>query len=116
MSLNIAGPSEINFNGESYSPNPFTITSYIQNISDVQADNLQMEIKLPEGVSLISGNRIQEVGNLAPGEEKMTSWNFKIEDLKELEQFKIEIMLKGTNIEEKRLLRLFISTMLAILY
>ncbi|MGI1812073.1 Ig-like domain-containing protein [Priestia sp. TGN 0903] len=103
VSLNIAGPSEINVNGESYSPNPFTITSYIQNISDVQADNLQMEIKLPEGVSMLSGNRIQEVGNLAPGEEKMTSWNFKIEDLKELEHFKIEIMLKGTNIEEKKI-------------
>ncbi|MER2261223.1 MAG: hypothetical protein ABS934_04360 [Psychrobacillus sp.] len=105
VSVSLAGPSEINFDGENYLPNPITITGYFKNISNVQANDLHLDILLPNGVNLVAENNNQIIGDLVPSEERMVAWDFQIEDVGDLKQFDIELILTGSNIEEKRVVK-----------
>lgn len=66
--------------GKSYSPNPFTVTAYIQNIGTGTAYNANIELTLPDGMSVVNGTNIVSLGDIpVSSTQKQVSWKVSVE-------------------------------------
>ena len=63
---------------QSYSPNPFTVTAYIQNIGTGTAYNTNVELVLPEGMNVVDGDNIVSLGDV-PVSNRQTQVSWKVE-------------------------------------
>ncbi len=52
----------------------FTVTAEMTNTGDVYGHNLEVELTLPPGMSLVSGSNPQDLGSLAPAAADIASW------------------------------------------
>ena len=65
---------------QSYSPNPFTVTAYIQNVGTGTAYNTNVELVLPEGMSVVNGSKIVSLGDVAvSNRQTQVSWKVEVE-------------------------------------
>lgn len=65
---------------QSYAPNPFTVTAYIQNIGTGTAYNTNVELNLPECMSIIDGTNIISLGDIpVSGNQTQVSWKVKVD-------------------------------------
>ena len=65
---------------QSYSPNPFTVTAYIQNVGTGTAYNTNVELVLPEGMSVVNGSEIVSLGDVAvSNRQTQVSWKVEVE-------------------------------------
>lgn len=65
---------------QSYSPNPFTVTAYIQNVGTGTAYNTNVELVLPEGMSVVDGSEIVSLGDVAvSNRQTQVSWKVEVE-------------------------------------
>lgn len=63
---------------QSYSPNPFTVTAYIQNIGTGTAYNTNIELVLPEGMNVVDGDNTVSLGDV-PVSNRHTQVSWKVE-------------------------------------
>lgn len=70
---NDATPNE---NNDGY--NNIIVTAYINNNGNADLTNTNVTINLTEGMALAEGETTQNVGNIAPGEEKQVSWTVSL--------------------------------------
>lgn len=65
---------------QSYSPNPFTVTAYIQNVGTGTAYNTNVELVLPEGMSVVNGSKIVSLGDVTvSNRQTQVSWKVEVE-------------------------------------
>lgn len=65
---------------QSYSPNPFTVTAYIQNVGTGTAYNTNVELVLPEGMSVVDGSEMVSLGDVAvSNRQTQVSWKVEVE-------------------------------------
>ncbi len=65
---------------QSYSPNPFTVTAYIQNVGTGTAYNTNVELVLPEGMSVVDGSETVSLGDVAvSNRQTQVSWKVEVE-------------------------------------
>jgi hypothetical protein len=80
LALSVTGPAVLSVVNGAYSPNPFTITAYVQDLSvtdDIQG--VTLAIDLPTGLTLVGSPVTQLVGNLIPNEIRSVSWSVQAE-------------------------------------
>lgn len=67
-----------------YNPNPITITANVNNPTPSTLSNVDVELKLPAGLTLLSGqNSKQTIDTIANGASKQISWQVKCEPQKD---------------------------------
>jgi hypothetical protein len=95
MTLSVSAPPALGFVTNSSTtpptagaaPNPFTITAYVQNITDLNASGNQFSIgtvnftiDLPPGLILTPGSSNQQsINGLSPGAEGSVAWNVELD-------------------------------------
>ena len=80
MSLSVSGPLYLDIVNNQYSPNPFTVTAFVQNTGTVIANDVATTITLPSELTLASGSPTQVFGTLNPGEIRSVSWQVMAAD------------------------------------
>ena len=64
---------------EEYSPNPFTVTAYIENIGTGTATNTKITLNLPKGMEVINGQNTINLGNIPVGTKQyQVSWKVNV--------------------------------------
>lgn len=105
VTLSITGPQKIqkDSNGN-YTPNPATVTAYIQNIGDAPAENVQLELLHALKMKLVDGqNKIIQVGTLGVGETKQVSWQVEFLPLEDAATLSYGVRMTSSNADTKTL-------------
>jgi uncharacterized repeat protein (TIGR02543 family) len=74
LTLSVNAPQSLSVVSNAYSPNPFTVVAYVQNVSADVITNIDLTISLPPGLSLAGSPTTQTVSSLAPNETASVSW------------------------------------------
>ena len=91
---------------QSYSPNPFTVTAYIQNIGTGTAYNTNIELVLPEDMSVVDGYNTIPLGDLpVSNKQKQVSWKVNVEPSSIDKIEKYGIIVTADNADTKTLER-----------
>ncbi|MFN8496429.1 MAG: kelch repeat-containing protein [Anaerolineae bacterium] len=77
--LTLNAPSTLSFMGGQYSPNPFQVIATVQNRGIAVADEIQVTLSLPKGLTLASGTVAQSVSSLAVNSSAQISWTVRAE-------------------------------------
>lgn len=91
---------------QSYSPNPFTVTAYIQNIGTGIAYNTNVELVLPEGMNVVNGDNIVFLGDVSvSNRQTQVSWKVEVDSspIDKIETY--GIIVTADNVETKTLER-----------
>ncbi len=74
MSLSVTAPLTFNIVSNKYSPNPFTVTAFVQNSMNVPINDVSATISLPAGLTLAGDPATQAIGSLDPNAIGSVSW------------------------------------------
>ncbi len=74
LALGVYGPNALNAVNGRYSPDPFNVNAWVQDVGTGDASNVQAKITLPASLRLVSGSTTMALGSLAVNEEKQASW------------------------------------------
>ncbi|MCX6382599.1 MAG: hypothetical protein NT023_24490 [Armatimonadetes bacterium] len=82
LALSVEGPLALLYNHGDFAPTPFTISAYVQNVTDLQrfggtdSGAVTLSLNLPKGLILAPDSRplTQQIGNTTPGQEAPVSW------------------------------------------
>jgi hypothetical protein len=78
LTLSVTAPLSIDVVDGAYSPNPFTVVAYVQDISTNVINDVSISINLPEGLSLEPGfTATQTISTLNPNEIVSVSWSVR---------------------------------------
>ncbi len=77
LSLQLKAPTTLSLAGSQYSPNPFDVVATVTNTGGATATNVMATLSLPGGLSLATGSFSQNVGDLAPGQQKQATWSVR---------------------------------------
>lgn len=91
---------------DSYTPNPFTITAYIQNVGDGEAKNVSARLNLPSGMSIVEGNEIVELGDLpVNSKQQQVAWKVWVEPNPVSTSIPYSVTVTAANADAKTLQR-----------
>lgn len=91
---------------EEYSPNPFTVTAYIQNIGTGAAENTNITLNLPAGMEVLDGNRTISLGDIPVGtKQHQVSWRVKVAPSNVDKIDKYDVTVTADNTDPKMLER-----------
>ena len=103
LTLGLTAPAESTFEYER--TDTFTITGYLQNAGGFEARDIALSLKLPAGLSLVSGSKLKEAyDSLKPGETAQESWTVRPNGKHGGKQ-KLELAVTSTNIEANQTTR-----------
>lgn len=72
--------SHNDFETDSYNPNPFTVTAYIQNVGDGSANNVKAKLNITDSMAIVDGEQTVELGNLAVNSKQyQVTWKIWVE-------------------------------------
>jgi hypothetical protein len=74
LALGVYGPNSLNAVRDAYSPDPFNVNAWVQDIGTGDASNVQAKITLPPELRLVSGSATISLAGLAVNEEKQATW------------------------------------------
>ena len=75
LALSVYSDSAIDAVDGKYVPDPIDVTAYIQNISDITAEEVSVKLELPEGLELTAdSDEIQIIGTMESGQLKQVGW------------------------------------------
>lgn len=75
LALSLTAPASLSATSGGYSPNPFTVSAFVQNVGTATATGTSLTVNLPAGLTLAAGQTAsQSVGDLAPGGSAEVSW------------------------------------------
>ena len=100
LAFSLTGINNINLTEEGYSPNPFTVTAYVTNISAVTVNNVVANINLPEGLNVV-GETEQFIGSMNPNEQRQVSWQIEVDEFNEDTVVNYSVTLDADNTESK---------------
>lgn len=75
LSLQLTGPAALSVASSQYSPDPFDVVATVTNTGGATAANVSVTLSLPGGLSLAGGSFSQDIGDLAPGQQKQATWS-----------------------------------------
>jgi len=104
LAVSLTSVSEIQANENDYYPNPFTVTAYIMNNSNVQVNNVKAKIVLPDGLD-IEEEAEKTIDSLKPGEERLVSWKVFVEPFTDETTLTYSVAVVADNVEGKVLSR-----------
>ncbi|MCM1524507.1 MAG: polymorphic toxin-type HINT domain-containing protein [Ruminococcus sp.] len=78
LALSVYSDSTVSAVNGKYMPNPIDVTAYIENISSLTAEDVAVELVLPDGLSLSDGNNIQYIGEMPVKQLKQVGWKVNI--------------------------------------
>ena len=91
---------------EEYSPNPFTVTAYIQNIGTGTATNARITLNLPSGMEIVEGEKTVDLGDIPVGTKQyQVSWKVKVAPSPVDKTEKYGVTVVADNADEKTLER-----------
>lgn len=91
---------------EEYSPNPFTVTAYIENIGTGTATNTKITLNLPQGMEVVNGQNTINLGNIPVGtKQHQVSWKVNVAPsaVDKVEEYSVTLV--ADNAEAKTLKR-----------
>jgi hypothetical protein len=91
---------------EEYSPNPYTVTAYIQNIGTGTATNARITLNLPSGMEIVEGDKTVDLGDIPVGTKQyQVSWKVKVAPSPVDKTEKYGVTVVADNADEKTLER-----------
>lgn len=91
---------------EIYSPNPFSVTAYVQNIGNGTAHNSSIQLVLPDGLHIAEGEENVSIGDIEPGSaQRQISWKVSADPCYTAEKKTYSVIVKADNTENKVLER-----------
>jgi hypothetical protein len=110
LAIGVFAPQELALNGagNGYAPNPISISAQIQNIGDGDAPNTEAWITLPEGMTIVEGNRTVSLGTMEPGQAEQITWKVQVANQTTARVFDYQVFVTASNTETK-MLRLQLS-------
>lgn len=106
LALSIYGDNTVKMNRTKYTD--FTFMSYIENVGDGAADNVYLNITLPDGIELVdngSNEYVRRFENLAVDDVKQESWALRVHNTFAEGVYPITIACGADGIEEKVITR-----------
>lgn len=85
---------------EEYSPNPFTVTAYIQNIGTGVAKNTQISLNLPLGMEIVNGTNNVNLGDIPVGtRQHQVSWKVRVAPsaIEKIEKYSVTVTADNTD-------------------
>jgi len=101
MSLSVSAPLYLDVVNYQYSPNPFTVTAFVQNMKEVTINGVSTTITLPSGLTLASGSATQVIGTLDPDEIGSVNWQVLAADQATETTLTYTVSAIATDISEK---------------
>jgi hypothetical protein len=75
LALSVTAPASLTASSGGYTPNPFTVSAFTQNVGAATATGASLTLNLPSGLTFAPGqNATQQIGDLAPGASGQASW------------------------------------------
>lgn len=108
VALSGASRLEVSHNGtgDVYTPNPFTVTAYIQNIGDGIARNVKARLNIPDNMSIVGDESIVELGSLdINSKQYQVSWNVWVEPSSENKTSSYSVTVMSDNADTKTIQR-----------
>ncbi|MDD2402510.1 MAG: DUF6531 domain-containing protein [Clostridia bacterium] len=100
LSVSITGTASVEATETGYEPNPFTVTSYIQNTGSSIARNVKAKVILPDELKLAPHESMEkDLDNLASGNETQASWRIQIEPQDEERTLTYSVVVSAEGIE-----------------
>lgn len=78
LALSVYSDNSVNVVNDRYAPNPVDVIAYVQNLSNITAKNVKIEIELPDGLELAAGESIIDLGELSPNQLTQLAWSVAI--------------------------------------
>ncbi len=108
LAVSLYGDSTISISNGTYSPNPITLTAYIQNIGNGNAENVRAVLVLPNSSNLSINNTdhvTENIGTLIPGQEHQCSWKINVKSVsaETIEMIGVKVVADG--LEDKTLIK-----------
>ena len=91
---------------DTYKPNPFTVTAYIQNIGDGDAHDVTARINLPSDMTIVDGEETIDLGDLpVNSNQKQISWKIWVEPNSVSSKKTYSVTVAAANADAKTLQR-----------
>ena len=91
---------------DTYKPNPFTVTAYIQNIGDGDAHDVTARLNLPSDMTIVDGEETIELGDLlVNSNQKQVSWKIWVEPNSVYSKKTYSVTVAAANADAKTLQR-----------
>ncbi len=97
LTLSVYSDSKVEAINNKYIPNPIDVTAYVQNISEIDAEEISIEIEFPNGLELASGETKIDVGTLAPNEIYQAAWSVNIKPSAIDKDYQYKVILTAAN-------------------
>lgn len=107
LSLAVMGTTELGVlkneaGEEEYSPNPMTISAFIENIGTGTATNVIATLNLPEGMEIVEGSQSMYLGDLPAGAKKYDLlWKVKVQPTWSEKVAKYSVTITADNTDSK---------------
>ncbi|MFC0236467.1 hypothetical protein [Fictibacillus phosphorivorans] len=102
LAVNISAPHTVELNNGTYSPDPYILTAYINNVGTASANNVKAKVIIPEGIKLKEGFSEEiNLGAINVNELKQSSWQLQIEPSEENKTLEYSIVITSDDTEEK---------------
>jgi hypothetical protein len=117
LTLSVTGPLSLDVVNNQYSPNPFTVTAYVQAVSIGTIEDVSLTLDLPAGLTLAGSPATQDVGDLGPNEIKSVSWSVQAANQANAQLFTYEVTATSvTPAEERVVTRSILVPPLSLVY
>jgi hypothetical protein len=97
ITLLVTAPEELEIEEGEYSPNPFEVKAVAGNTGDIAAQNVQAEISLPEGMELVSGTAVVNIGTIEKDALSEAVWQISVEPDNKDRTFAYSVTLTSDN-------------------
>ncbi|MBI3757895.1 MAG: thrombospondin type 3 repeat-containing protein [Deltaproteobacteria bacterium] len=77
LALDVSAPSSLTVVSGSYTPNPFTITATLRNTGAATAQNVEVSLSLPQGLTLAEGSVTQVIADIPAGQQHQVVWSVR---------------------------------------
>ena len=95
LSLGVTSPAEIVMDKPDKKSQ---IVAYLQNTAEIQAEDVKIELELPEGLELKSQQRVKELGNMEAGATAQVMWEISPKNVRPQElSYKVKVTAQNTD-------------------
>lgn len=117
LTLSVTGPLNLDVVDDEYSPNPFTVTAYVQDVSTSDISDVSISINLPAGLSLEPGSPVtQTISTLNPNEVQSVSWSVRAANQANEALFNYDVTASATGISQRSVTRSISVPALSLTY
>lgn len=95
LSLGVTSPAEIVMDRPDKKAQ---IVAYIQNTAEIQAEDVNVELELPQGLELLTQNKVKNLANMEPGSTAQVMWEISPQEIREKElSYKVKVTAENTD-------------------